>query len=510
MADIDTLLDFARHLRGWDETKVVDGEETTVHHDGVYEVEKAQAQQDFTDKVHALAGAREMVGGVLVETPGAIKHHQTLIDEFAILERQLRTLREQIGQVLMPADRQALVDRERELRLQLRKKRAEILVSEAALQTLESEKEIAKAELKRSESALKQADGMLRQAEQREQRHNEWKQAIAVDGTLDQLKARAQDRLDEREAVIPEGEEVPLIQQAKLRVENDIPAALRTRARERARQVDDELVGQMTRIDTLQGDQATHRASTQDISGRVAQRRWSFEKAEAGLQDLVQQGPVRYHQALALLKRVVDSKPLTEEERNRISEVAIGDPEPNALSEEKKLDLARAAVADAEAAVRIKTLEVELARIQALTNNPELDPEEDAQVISKKTELTEAVTTLSDAQTVLTNAETDYTDAMAEALDVWEAAIPDHIWANLVAYDDAVNLLTRIRDSDPAVLASNMDNAEVALVDALELEQRNQQVIGELGSRLLLLEAQLETLRNAHHPRKLSAVRGDA
>ena len=510
MAEINTLLDFARHLRGWDETKVVDGEETIVHHDGVYELAKAEAQQIFSDKVKALSGSKEMVGDELVETPGALKSHQELIDQLAELEQRLNSIRKQIGQVLMPSDRQGLVDQERQLILELRKSRAEILVSEAELHTLESEKKIAEAELERVESALKQSDGMLKEAEERDRLHSEWKKAIEADGIVDQLKNEAGARLDERDAFVAEGEETPLIQQAKLRVEGDIPETLRTRARERAMQVDSELAGHQGQIDTLEGDKMAHKDSTQGIAGLAAQRWWSFGKAEAKFQELVQQSPVHYEQAMALLKIVVDSEPLTEEQSSRIAEVAIDEAEPNALSQEKKLHEARAAVAEAEADVQLKTLEVELAIVQALAKSPGSDPDTDAQVISTRAELEDAETALDNARSEFATAESEFDSDKAEKLDIWEAAVPDHIWANLVAYDDAVTLLTQITNSDPATLATAMDSAEVSLVDALELEERDRRAVDELETRLLRLEKQLENLRNAHHPRKLSAVRGDA
>jgi hypothetical protein len=59
-------------------------------------------------------------------------------------------------------------------------------------------------------------------------------------------------------------------------------------------------------------------------------------------------------------------------------------------------------------------------------------------------------------------------DADREALDRWEVAVPDVIWANLLAYDAAVADLQALADAVPNDLVDAVDAAEGLLAQALE------------------------------------------
>ena len=87
--------------------------------------------------------------------------------------------------------------------------------------------------------------------------------------------------------------------------------------------------------------------------------------------------------------------------------------------------------------------------------------------------------------------------------------MPDHVWANLAAYDRAIALLTEIAGGDASALETAMDNAEAALAQALEDEDKATRVRGYLEAEVALWRNSVEHARNSKHERVLSAMRGD-
>jgi hypothetical protein len=149
-----------------------------------------------------------------------------------------------------------------------------------------------------------------------------------------------------------------------------------------------------------------------------------------------------------------------------------------------------------------KQFELELAIAKARIQDLEADPEDDATVQSVRAEL-------SALETTLASAESSYTAAHQDNLDLWEASIPDHIWANLAAYEEAQTLLSGIKDADPAVLATAMDTAETDLADGLEQEDLCTRTNNFLEETMAQWDERSEYAANKRKQRLLGAIRGD-
>lgn len=470
----------------------------------------------------------------------AQKKYDELVVEYADLEKDIKKKREALNTALMPSDIESLAEELRKLNLQLRKKRSEILALEQQLNGYQLDNDLAEAQLARAGSALTAVDTQVKAAEAREDQHTEWRQAI-TDGRLAELANQAQALLDEAaegeeeggnggngdagggdeengddengdgddeeaegeeeastevgdtEESIEEEEKSP-IQKAKARIENDIPALLRSRGRERGQRIEAYLSAHKVLLSDIETALDTHREGSEGAVGLSAKRWREYARAEEAFKDFVLQSASRYDQALSLIQTINASAELTEAEKDRIQDAALAEGD-EALAKEKALDEARTAVTT-------KVVEVRLAIVQALIKDIDTDPEADATVQTKRSEL-------ETLHTALTAAESEFED-VRNGLDLWEAAVPDHIWANLVAYDNANTLLTGIKDGDPNALATAMENAERSLASALKKEDQGVRVNESVNDRITLLDAQLEYLRNAHHQRKLGAVRGDA
>ena len=113
------------------------------------------------------------------------------------------------------------------------------------------------------------------------------------------------------------------------------------------------------------------------------------------------------------------------------------------------------------------------------------------------------------AQGELDSAEAALTPELVDRLDAWEVSVPDHIWANLAAYDRAIALLNDIVAADPGALDTAMADAEAALAQALEDEDKATRLRGYLENAAALSGSRVEYGRNSRHERALSAVRGD-
>jgi hypothetical protein len=339
--------------------------------------------------------------------------------------------------------------------IERRQANAVLLAREADLAARRDERKLLDARLKQADQALAAATRAREQAQTDSDRRAA--RVTAANGAeVAALIQRAADLIAAAAPGTPadaNNEDLTLIQTARDRVENDIPEALRARALERvaAMRAADAAVGSGLG-DDLRNAADNHRNATGGDAGAVAALAVNFTRADAALTALAVGGAERLATALARLRQVRDSHPLTDDEKAEIDDPALAAAAGAALTNEAALTTAQQALAAAEAAL-------ELAVANALIADPYADPNLAADVV-------EARGNRDTARTDVDNAAPS--DADREALDRWEVAVPNPIWANLVAYDAAVADLQALADAVPNDLVDAVNAAEEPLAQALE------------------------------------------
>jgi hypothetical protein len=166
-----------------------------------------------------------------------------------------------------------------------------------------------------------------------------------------------------------------------------------------------------------------------------------------------------------------------------------------AAAAEKARDEAAAALAEAEAELEAKRLELRAADVDA-------DPDADPAVAPLQDTVDQAATALADAEDA-------YTAEMRAALDRWEAAVPDGLWAHLVTFERARRILAALEGTEPAGLAAAVTTAEEALHDALVAEAKAVRTVDFLRAAAARRRERLEITETIQERRAASAVRGD-
>jgi hypothetical protein len=418
------------------------------------------------------------------------------VAEAAELDRRIAGLRRRLaadGQ--MPADIRDLGDELRDRLIARAHLTAAIAQAREARHEATTEAELWHARLAALDSLLREASADLADAEAREARHADWTDAGRED-EIATLRTLAGQLLDGSFTPPPEAESNPLatLDAARDRIKGDIPEVLRHRARARAALAADRERAYHDQRDAIAVHYRGHRAAAEGDSGLVAQRLAAFDAAEAALRRYALEVPRHYARALELLHSVVDSAPLSDAARDAIAAAALA-ADSDAVTTEVALHEARRAVED-------KELEVALARVAARVDDIDADPEEAPDVQARRAELTALQGELADAQAA-------HTDAFAAAMDVWEAAVPDASWHGLHRYDRAIDLLTRLRDSDRAPLVTALTDAEGELITALSRDDQNRRLAASLRHSLTLAREKADFLARFGVALSLSALRGD-
>lgn len=447
-----------------------------------YQTLRQEAQQQFTIARSSQASASH--------------GEASRVAQAAELDKRIAGLRQRLSaSTHMPADISDLSDSLRDLLIERAHLTASIAQARQARHTARTQAERWQSRLVALESALKEADADLADAQVREARHTAWTDPDLED-EIDTLRSLAGQLLDGSFTPAPEAESNPLhtLEAARARIEGDMPEVLRHRAWVRADQVAARVRSYRDRRDALAGLYRSHRAATEGSQGLVAHRRATFEAAEDALNRYALHAPQQYAQALALLQSVVDSAPLSDAASDAISDAALA-ADSDAVTTEATLHDARRAVED-------KALEVELAIATARVNDINANPDDDPDVQARRAELTGLQGDLDDAATA-------HTDAFANAMDLWEAAVPDAVWHNLHRYGRAIDLLTQLRDSEQAPLVTALTDAESALIAAMSQDDDRRRLAASLSHSLSLAREDVDFLTRSSSALSFSALRGD-
>lgn len=362
-----------------------------------------------------------------------------------------------------------------------------------ALLEREGEMALAEASLEPAGAAAAQARHRLRETEAAFAA--ETANAARRDGWLAQLGEEPAGSLKTRaQAVVAAADPVDPFPAAQQRIITDLPAALLTRARGRA---GDELQRAGAAADARR--QAEHfllQLRKSELGPEVElEVAWaSFAEVESLLSGVVLRGQDHFDQALGLLAGIAASRPLTAAEEAAISAAELDGGADAALLEAardgKATDLAKK-MADLEA----KKLELRAANVDA---NVDADPA----VVLLQSEA-------DDLKDELATVEGLFTPADREALDAWEAAVPDFAWSNLAAFERASELLLGLTTLDYPSLGTALENREDQLVTAVKNADKSRRTRETLLGRVADSRPAAEVAAAFLDRREAAALRGD-
>ena len=506
----------------------------------------AYAQQQFDSATTAKQDAQTAVADTQATLSEARQGHDQATATLATLQQNVADIRKQLAEIPTSADGDTLVDELEQTLIQLRGQQAKLLEAEEALAAATTNVELANAELNRATSRLKETELALQETEPQDQHRVSLQGALALP-PLDTVISDATSALSANQH-----------NDARTRIESDIPSELLGRARERHQDIDGERVTQLVDVfDTAQTLVRNERDTNGGLAGTVDRLRAEFEQAEDAFFDYALTAKDRYDSAISLLAAVADpdNAPLTQAQIDRIQDTDLQAQRQDALNEENARD-------DLLRDVYISQGDVERAELAAIAANE--DPDTDADVIAARTALTDAETAYDTAEATWTSAASDRDNAQANLsarqadlsaaiqaalkqeadpdtdadviaaqaaldaaqtaldnaiaayraspkgiLDAWEAAVPDTTWRHLADFDTAVQRLTDLQNSTPNTLVSAMSTAENALVAALVGLDQSRSVLRQLEQRGAKHEAQLGFDRSVTQRRMFGALRGD-
>ena len=447
-------------------------------------------KQLWTDRAAALTAAETAAAaglaaaGTALNGPGGLRAAQAAAGAaVAAKAAEITARRRSLAEPgLSPAEAAARVAALRALLVELRALRQAALEAEEALALGEGALEAARAEHQRLQAERTAAAAELAGATARADRLARWHAALAAE-PLASVGARA------TEAKKPN---VAPCKPARLRVEGDIPASLRSRALER---YDEELARAALARDAAAEADALLAEELEPVSGEAAAAVAALADAEAALGDYVAYADARLAAAVAAFGAIAASPPLTAAEQAAIAEPArVADGEAAALKEQardgKRKDLAA------------KRAELEEKKLELLAADIDVDLPANAQVQA----LEAAIATL---EGELAAAETGFTPALRADLDDWEAAVPDAAWSNLLSFEQAKRRLAELAAADAANLESAVTTAETALVTALEADLKRRRTLAFLRGAAARNRRRNDVTLAVQDRRALGAVRGD-
>jgi hypothetical protein len=409
--------------------------------------------------------------------------------EFAAQERAAAQIRAQLAAITTPADGEPLLEQLELAIIAQRSAAAALLAAQSALAA-------AKAALAQGQASVQEADARIAQAKA------DWDRAKADaarrQAAKDALAAAPLDTLaSDAGALLGD----PVFDAAEARIEGDFPEALRNRARDRAKLARERLARNRKLAADLNGLLALHlnaKGAPADKLPGIAQ---AAAAAEAALRDWVSRAKERFDRARAALERVgdPDNPTLTQEQEDRINDATLETAREGAAEKEEARDQARAAH---EAAA----VEFEAERVEVLGEG---GAEALAQALADaNSDVAKAKKAMDDAAAELQIKQTAYTTAMRDALDGWEAAVPESAWRDLAEFDAASVALTELQ-AGPAAFLAALASAEAALLAAGIAAHKEDHSLRTYRLEVALPAARGEQERATEGAAVFSALRGD-
>jgi hypothetical protein len=443
-----------------------------------------------SDAAHAsAASARTALADAQQALADARKTQSDLTGEVAAIEREIARIRRGLAAASTPADGDALLDELETTLISLHAKQTALLDAGTAMEAAIAREARANADLTAATALVTASAAQLKAAEAAGKVRSDLTTPAKL-AELAQVRAEADAALNTAPANQP-------FTAAKTRVEGEIPTELIARARERRTAAVAAIEARATALRGAENLIATQADTEGGLPGKAEKRRVEFERAEAAFLTYALHGREMLEQAKSMLARVADASksPMTQAQRDRINDATLVADGTAAAAKEKDRDTA---LADVSA----KQADLDKAILEALADDIDRDP---ATVAAVQT----AQGALATAQGTLATAEGAYTADMRGDLDRWEAAVPDTAWQRLADFEEARAILTFLKDTDPAALATAMQTAEAAFAGALADVATNVRTERRLAAEAGALGARLTTERNAARQLQFAAIRGD-
>ncbi len=258
---------------------------------------------------------------------------------------------------------------------------------------------------------------------------------------------------------------------ANNRLDALLPAELRTRATTRLAEARSAIAARDALMATADDAVANLTADARPVDAAVAAATADLLSAERTLDDYIGRAAGRLAAASASLQRIAAHPALTPAQSDALDADGRADAVAAAGAE--------ADLADAFDAVAAAQRGVDDAILAAIAEDPDRDPETDAQVIAARATLNGAP-----LQDALTDARVAYDAAARRALDEWEVEVPSSLWDALADFlatertldglgDQSVrNELVTNLDAATDAFAAARNSADVAERTALQLAWR--------------------------------------
>jgi hypothetical protein len=435
------------------------------------------AQEERARREAAHTAAQAELGAAQTALVSARSALAARTAELAGLDAQLASIRGALGTVPMPADATALAADLEQAIMDERAKSAEVGDAEDAAAAAQRRVDAAQAELATVSATYALALTAETEAETEDERRQE------------SVTALGETPLADLDAQATAAKADDAFTNAQTWAARAIPGALRARAAARRTAARTRIAALRTSLETAENKLGDVLGGHGGDAGAADQERIAFRRAETALYDWVRTAEERYARALALLDLVTATSPPSDDERARIDDATITADGEAAAEKEADRDTAQAALETAQRAY-------DDAVLAALAANPDTDPAVDDSDVT-------------DAQAALDATAAAYTDAMHEALQRWEATVPDAVWRALDAFLEAEDLLDELAagpGTRAADLATNEGTYAQALDDAARALRAQAAAEREVRNRNGLAEA----ARRTAPARTLAALRGDA
>ena len=463
----------------------------------------------------------------------------------ADLERQAAGIRRQLSGIVTPADGTALITELEELIVRMRAQQAAIVkiqerVSVARANSTEAQTELSAVAAEKALAAV-----ALEKATKSNTDRAAWSDALNTP-PLATIHTQASNALD---AANPT-EGLPF-KEATNRLKLDIPVKLFERAQSRRAETA-KLIAKANKITTdAENAILKERGDHGGLAGVAAKLLVLFQRAEAAARDFVNTAESSFDQANSMLVEVGDGdrSPLTVEQKERINDAALtADREVGAAAEASFDSTLRQAVANKQDALDAATLQAKVDPSDANKNAVNVARGELATALSnfavghktweeKGASLSAATDAVNQKQAALDAAiqqaiadgndpETDPAVDQAKddlataegnlasvrnayALDFWEAAVPDTTWHLFEKYEDAIEILTTLKNTNPATLRSDLKSTEENYVAAQLAADKSTDVLLQLANEYVQRVARQEGVKAVVDARLFSALRGD-
>jgi hypothetical protein len=489
--------------------------------------------------------AQKRLAGAQTKIVAAREKLTKAANEQVALEKRAEAIRQKLPAAPTSADGEALLDALELVNIRSRARQAEALHAGSDLAAAQTAADQAQAAFTQTSAALLSVESEVKQTTQAEMRRNAWKSAL-TSPPLAALNNDANAALN-----------APPFPDAKARIELDLPEKLRVRSQERRTAEAARIAAAQIPGTAAEDALLEERAKNGGAAGQVAKARQAFLRAQAAAQEFAEHAQSQFEHAKATFATVADTthSPLTPEATARLNDATLKDDRETAAAAEKELDAKRKDMDDKQSKLDEETLKalaagkdpnaepaviasndaLKTARDTFTTDDTawrkeftDLQPKIEA-VAAKQTALAEAIQKAvaakndpetdpdvtqakSDLKTVqdsLKQAEKDYRKSNQGLLHVWAAAAPDATWRLFAQFEEAKATLTRLGNSDPAKLKSDLDKAETDYVKELDKAGASDGILDRLASEHATRDARRHHQTATANARLFGALRGD-